>query len=152
MVPCLTWICRNQSPICKYFEIQFFAPQPIRTQRGFYQAAADGTQLELTSYQLFSSDYDSLHLTTKSESSSQFRIQVQYQTAFPYFLLQGPYMVFFLCSYRPDSLFAPMSAGAGFLLSGTWAPSSRPLPPCPVLKSTTPSFSLMPGDVLSSSY
>lgn len=87
VVPCLTWICRNQSPICKYFEIQFFAPQPIRTQRGFYQAAADGTQLELTSYQLFSSDYDSLHLTTKSESSSQFRIQVQYQTAFPYFLL-----------------------------------------------------------------
>lgn len=95
VVPCLTLICRNQSPIYKYFEIQLFAPQPIRTQREFYQAPADGTQLELASRQLLSSDCESLHLTTKSGSSTHFRIQAQNQTVFPYFLLHGPYMVFF---------------------------------------------------------
>lgn len=95
VVPCLALICRNQSPIYKYFEIQLSAPQPIRTQREFYQAPADGTQLELASHQLLSSDCESLHLTTKSGSSSHFRIQAQNQTVFPYFLLHGPYMVFF---------------------------------------------------------
>lgn len=151
VVPCLALICRNQSPIYKYFEIQLSAPQPIRTQREFYQAPADGTQLELVSHQLLSSDCEALHLTTKSGSSSHFRIQAQNQTVFPYFLLHGPYMVFFfsLCSYRPDSLFAPVSAGAGFLLSGTPAPFSCPLPPRPALQSTVSSSLLCPVEVFS---
>lgn len=52
-------------------------------------------------------------------------------------------MVFFFhCSYRPVSLFAPVSVGAGFLLSGTQAPSSYLLPPYPALQSTASSFFL----------
>jgi hypothetical protein len=122
VVPCLTWICRNQSPICKYFEIQFFAQQPIRTQREFSQAPADGTQLELTFYQLFSSDCDVLHFNYKE----RLKLLILYPSSTSncvslFSLTRSLYGIF--------SLFAPIgqilsfpsrSAGAGFLLSSTW--------------------------------
>lgn len=150
---CLTWICRNHSPLYKYLKTQFVAPQPIRTQRRFYQASADGTQLEPASYQLFSSDYASLHLTTKSVSSSQFRIQVQYQTVFPYFLLQGLYMViFFFASIGQILCLHPcLQSGLGSCCLEHGALPPTHCLPVRRLKSLLMA-SFMPGDVLSSRY
>lgn len=134
-MPCLTWICRNQSPIYKYFEIQFFAPQPIRTQRESYQAPADGTQLELAFYQLFSSDCDVLH----SNYGERLKLSILYpsSTSNCFFSLTRPiYGMFFLFgSYKPDSLCTHVCRGR--------FPSCHPLPPYPVLKGTPPSFWLL---------
>lgn len=133
-MPCLTWICRNQSPIYKYFEIQFFAPQPIRTQREFYQAPADGTQLELAFYQLFSSDCDVLH----SNYEERLKLSILYPSStsncvFFFSYKAHIWYVFLFGSCKPDSLFVPMSAGAGFL------PVTHCLP-IQCLKATPPSF------------
>lgn len=151
VVPCLALICRNQSPIYKYFwNTIICTPTHQDTKRilpGTSRWNPAGTRVP------------SAALVWLWGSPLNYKERIKLAFSYPssksncvslFSLTRAIYGIFFpLCSYRPDSLFAPVSAGAGFLLSGTPAPFSRPLPPGPALRSTVSSSLLCPVEVFS---